>query len=293
MVLFIYLFIYFVIIYRLCSQCNSLEAMGAKAGIDVDQLYRIVNGAAGASWMFTDRGKRMLSGGAEVNSALDIFVKDLDIVYAEAKKLKCPIPIASAALQQFISGQSLGLGRLDDSQVVKVYENITNVPVASKPGAPVGTAKQTDVAFSNHFLKVTRVKNRLTDIPECASESQCKLRLKLKTEVVDIELLKPTPVKQTLPLNPKYELLGSFEKFRVYKLSLHPNENVTATYPFFHLSATLTAGTIETVVVNDAAPIQWTQTFQAGELQWKEPSPSLKYTNAGDSVYQQYIVALI
>jgi 3-hydroxyisobutyrate dehydrogenase-like beta-hydroxyacid dehydrogenase len=108
--------------------------MGAKAGIDVEQLYRIVNGAAGASWMFTDRGKRMLSEDTEVKSALAIFVKDLDIVYAEAKKLACPIPVASAALQQFISGQSLGLGRLDDSQVVKVYENITKVPVVSKKG---------------------------------------------------------------------------------------------------------------------------------------------------------------
>jgi putative dehydrogenase len=108
--------------------------MGAKAGIDVEQLYRIVNGAAGASWMFTDRGKRMLSEDPEVKSALAIFVKDLDIVHAEAKKLACPIPLASAALQQFISGQSLGLGRLDDSQVVKVYENVTKMSVVSKKG---------------------------------------------------------------------------------------------------------------------------------------------------------------
>jgi L-threonate 2-dehydrogenase len=107
--------------------------MAAKAGLDVEQLYRIVNGAAGASWMFTDRGKRMLDVDTEqVNSALDIFVKDLDIVYSEARHLQSPIPVASAALQQFISGQSLGLGRKDDSQVVKVYELITGAPVARK-----------------------------------------------------------------------------------------------------------------------------------------------------------------
>ena len=104
--------------------------MAAKAGIDVGQLYRIVNGAAGASWMFNDRGKRMLEETPDVNSALAIFVKDLDIVYAEAKRLQSPIPVATAALQQFISGQGLGLGKQDDSQVVKVYENVTKVPVA-------------------------------------------------------------------------------------------------------------------------------------------------------------------
>jgi putative dehydrogenase len=107
-----------------------LLAMGAKAGLDVNQLYQIVNGAAGASWMFTDRGKRMLAEEAEVKSALDIFVKDLNIVHEEAKKLKAPIPVASACLQQFISGQGLGLGKCDDSQVVKVYESVTGVTVA-------------------------------------------------------------------------------------------------------------------------------------------------------------------
>jgi hypothetical protein len=41
--------------------------------------------------------------------------------------------VASAALQQFISGQAMGLGRKDDSQVVKVYESISGVPVAKSP----------------------------------------------------------------------------------------------------------------------------------------------------------------
>jgi len=87
-------------------------ALAAKAGLDVEQMYEIVNGAAGASWMFQDRGKRMLQADdPEVKSQTQIFVKDLDIVYDEAKRLQCPVPIASTALQQFISAQSLGLGR--------------------------------------------------------------------------------------------------------------------------------------------------------------------------------------
>jgi 3-hydroxyisobutyrate dehydrogenase-like beta-hydroxyacid dehydrogenase len=116
---------------HICAAAEAM-AMAAKAGLDVEQLYRIVNGAAGASWMFTDRGQRMLSAEADVKSALDIFVKDLDIVYSESKTMQCPIPLASVALQQFISGQCLGLGKSDDSQVVKVYERITGVSIASK-----------------------------------------------------------------------------------------------------------------------------------------------------------------
>ena len=111
-------------------------ALAAKAGLDVEQMYDIVNGAAGASWMFQDRGKRMIAEGEPaVMSALHIFVKDLDIVYSEAKALQSPIPIATSALQQFISGMGLGLGNKDDSQLVKVYENVTGVKVG-KPSKP-------------------------------------------------------------------------------------------------------------------------------------------------------------
>lgn len=48
--------------------------------------------------MFGDRGKRMLEGAPNCMSAIDIWVKDLDIVYSEARRLQSPIPIASAAL---------------------------------------------------------------------------------------------------------------------------------------------------------------------------------------------------
>jgi len=116
-------------------------ALASKAGVDVNLMYDIVCGAAGNSWMFQDRGTRMVKESDEVKSALNIFVKDLDIVYSEAKRMQSPIPIASAALQQFVSGQSLGLGRMDDSQVVQVYEKITGTKVAKPPDVSV-THKQ-------------------------------------------------------------------------------------------------------------------------------------------------------
>lgn len=121
---------------HICCAAEALS-LAAKAGVDVELMYNIVNGAAGASWMFRDRGQRMIAAGdPDVKSALQIFVKDLDIVYAEAKALQSPIPVASAALQQFISGVGLGLGRKDDSQVVKVYEAVTKAPVGTKGSAP-------------------------------------------------------------------------------------------------------------------------------------------------------------
>lgn len=163
---------------HICVAAEAL-ALAAKAGLDVEQMYQIVNGAAGASWMFQDRGQRMVSNDDDqVKSALQIFVKDLDIVYAEAKRLQAPIPVASAALQQFISGQSLGLSRKDDSQVVKVYENVTGVAVAKsstrvegeqvgnlwkmKDGSTeeileVGSEPRHKVVLSNEYVRALRV----------------------------------------------------------------------------------------------------------------------------------------
>ena len=105
-------------------------SLAAKAGLDVNQMYDIVKGAAGTSWMFCDRGRRMIDSPHKVMSALAIFIKDLDIVYNESKRLQCPTPLASAALQQFISGASLGFSKEDDSSVVKVYETLTGVSVS-------------------------------------------------------------------------------------------------------------------------------------------------------------------
>jgi hypothetical protein len=182
--------------------------MAAKAGLDVEQLYRIVNGAAGASWMFTDRGKRMLDVDTEqVNSALDIFVKDLDIVHSEARHLQSPIPVASAALQQFISGQSLGLGRKDDSQVVKVYELITGAPVARKQmimgtnlgdfsTLPDGTTEQiVDIAHEpkhrlvlvNEYARVFDAVIPILEATQCHRHSEDSLFIFLGFPGIDVQ----------------------------------------------------------------------------------------------------------
>lgn len=93
--------------------------------------------------------------------------------------LQSPIPVASAALQQFISGQSLGLGHKDDSQVVKVYESVTGVPVRKSKTSKVegdqvgdvwtmedGTAEEIfecgneprhNIVIANDYVRVMRV----------------------------------------------------------------------------------------------------------------------------------------
>ena len=100
----------------------TAEAMtlGAKIGIDLQQLYEVICDSAGSSWMFENRGAHIVAGDYTPHSAVDIFVKDLGIVASEAGQAGCRTPLTSAALALFQQASAAGLGREDDSAVAKI-----------------------------------------------------------------------------------------------------------------------------------------------------------------------------
>ncbi len=98
------------------------EAMtlGAKLGIDLQQLYDVICNCAGSSWMFENRGKHIVKGDYTPHSAVDIFVKDLNIVTSEAGEAGMSTPLASSALALFEAASAAGLGGEDDAAVAKI-----------------------------------------------------------------------------------------------------------------------------------------------------------------------------
>ena len=103
----------------------AAEAIALARGLGLDPAVvvdALSQGAAG-SFMFADRGPRMLqayTGGAEVKSRVDIFVKDMGIVTAVGRTSHVPLPLAAAAQQLFLIAEAAGLGARDDSSVVTV-----------------------------------------------------------------------------------------------------------------------------------------------------------------------------
>jgi putative dehydrogenase len=348
---------------HICAAAEAL-ALAAKAGLDVQQVYKIVNDAAGASWMFKDRGQRMIScNQSDIKSALNIFVKDLDIVYNEAKGLNCPIPLAQTALQQFISGQSLGLSTSDDSAVVQVYEKITGVKVGHTAQAPtrddaddafhkwilddgsvesiveVGSEPRHSVVLKNEYVRVLRVSFPPNDTTQAHRHSEDSIYIFLveadggerlsvvnhvqgmapccdfmdfgevrygahKTETplvhkitnksnqdmlcIDAEILKSPPITAVVPLMAdKHALIKTRPKCRVYKLCLEPNEAITVSYSFFHLTVTLRDGTMQYEAGNF---IKWTETKKLSDVEWNAPVCNLKISNVGTTAFEQLIV---
>jgi 3-hydroxyisobutyrate dehydrogenase len=101
----------------------AAEAMhvAERAGLALSTVHEIVSVSAGNSWMWGDRGPRMMQDDPPVASAVDIFVKDLGIVLDEGKAMRAGLPIAAAAMQMFLAASGLGHGAADDSQVIRAY----------------------------------------------------------------------------------------------------------------------------------------------------------------------------
>lgn len=107
----------------------SAEAMalGIRAGVDPRTLFEVISNSAGASWMFNNRVPHILDGDYAPKSAVDIFVKDLGIVLETGKGLTFPLPLTATAHQQFLAASAGGLGRQDDSAVIKVFQRLTGI----------------------------------------------------------------------------------------------------------------------------------------------------------------------
>ena len=93
------------------------EALGLAAA----DCWQVLREGAAASFMFDDRGARMVAGQfGQVRSAMDIFVKDMGLVSAAAEQAGASAPLAAVARQLYEQGHELGLGRLDDSALIEV-----------------------------------------------------------------------------------------------------------------------------------------------------------------------------
>jgi len=114
-------------------------ALGIKAGLDPAQIYGVVTGAAGNSWMFANRMAHVLAGDDTPHSAVNIFVKDLGLVEALAREANFPIPLAAQALQLFVAAAAQGHGGRDDAFVIRAYQALTGIvlPGEEKP-TPAG-----------------------------------------------------------------------------------------------------------------------------------------------------------
>ena len=107
--------------------CAAAEAVAFAKHLKVDlpQFVELVNHAAGGSRMFESRAPDMISNlreDAKPGRTVHDAAHELSSVVQEARKVDCPVYLASEALNVFMLARRRGMGGASDSNVLRVWE---------------------------------------------------------------------------------------------------------------------------------------------------------------------------
>jgi 3-hydroxyisobutyrate dehydrogenase len=103
-------------------------AFGARLGLDQALLLEIIGHSAGNSWIFSNRGPRMVERAfTPPKSALHILVKDIGFVIDAADRLGHPLVLGSAAHQIYKIAAAQGLNDLDDAILIELAERLAGM----------------------------------------------------------------------------------------------------------------------------------------------------------------------
>ena len=99
---------------------STAEAMvvGEKAGLDLGLLFKVIGDGAGSSRMFQVRGQMMVAGHyLPPHMKSEIYQKDIDIIDAFARRLRCPTPLFSGSLPFYTAALRQGWGKHDTAAI--------------------------------------------------------------------------------------------------------------------------------------------------------------------------------
>jgi 3-hydroxyisobutyrate dehydrogenase len=106
-------------------------ALGAKAGLDPQQMVETIRGATGNSVAFEYSAPRILNREFD-GIRMDITFKDVELQSGLARSLGMPMFMANAALQVYQMARAKGLGDKDAVSAIQMYEEWTGVPVEGR-----------------------------------------------------------------------------------------------------------------------------------------------------------------
>jgi len=124
---------------KLCNQvacvvnlqgvCETL-VLAAKAGLDVERVRQAVGAGAGASWMLTVQGEKMVERDFAPGFFVRLQQKDLRLIMAAADELGLPLPVTSLVQQMFKVLEAEGKGELGTQALALAMERIAGCEIA-------------------------------------------------------------------------------------------------------------------------------------------------------------------
>ncbi len=101
--------------------------LARKAGVDQQIVVDVVGSGAAQSFVWETRAPAMFDRDFSPKGVLDILIKDLGIVANASGQVGAFAPMSAIALQLFRAGAEKGLGRMGDSALVQVYEQMSGI----------------------------------------------------------------------------------------------------------------------------------------------------------------------
>lgn len=98
-----------------------------KAGLDLDQMIRMLGSGSAGSWQMSNMGPRMVKGDFEPGFYIKHFVKDMGIALDEAKRMNLMLPGLSMAHQFYISAIAQGLEDKGTQALYSVLKSMNNI----------------------------------------------------------------------------------------------------------------------------------------------------------------------
>ena len=120
---------------------SAAEALvlGLKAGLTPELMAKGLYDSAGTSRMLQVRGPMMLEDRyLPATMKIDLYQKDIDIIEAFARELKCPTPLFSASLLFYQQALADGRGKQDTAAICAVLKKLAGLPVRQRKAGKRG-----------------------------------------------------------------------------------------------------------------------------------------------------------
>lgn len=112
------------------AACCEVMVMAKKLGLDVENLFMIINKSTGRNFASeTSIIPFLKDRDFSPKFATDLFFKDINIAMETAAQLKMSVPIGAATLESFGAARAMGFGKEHSIAVVKYYEELAGVKV--------------------------------------------------------------------------------------------------------------------------------------------------------------------
>jgi 2-hydroxy-3-oxopropionate reductase len=104
---------------------GELLILVQKSGANPQKVVQAIRGGAAQCWTLDVKPSRLFSGNRQPGFKASLQAKDLNIVIETAKEFGVPLPMTAVNTQLFNAMVAMGLGNLDNSAIISVFENLS------------------------------------------------------------------------------------------------------------------------------------------------------------------------